>query len=113
MHEKLKETWAPPVAPADYPNITAVHFIRTSGGEWHLDFSRSDDSSVAGMFFASDAECCPTIEWPWQEGFEPKFEDWRAIGFVVLEIPSDAGSVQARARAVISEFMRGGPTTLH
>lgn len=113
MHEKLKNKWVMPVAPLGYPDLTALHFVRESGGDWHLDFTRQDDSSAAGLFFASDADRCPPIDWPWQAGFEPQFEDWRTIGFLVVEVPADAASVEARAATIISEFMRGGDTTLH
>jgi hypothetical protein len=108
MHEKLKPSWAAPAAPRRYPDITAVHFVRQAGSTWHLDFSREDDSVAAGRFFASDADACPAIEWPWVEGFDPQPADWRAAGFVVFEIPSDSATVQKAAQALLSAFIRGG-----
>ena len=107
MHEKLKESWVPPASPARYPDLTVVRFIRETGSTWHLDFSRVDSSVPAGRFFASDADRCPEIEWPWVEGFDPQPADWRAAGFVVCEVPSDSASVQKAAQAILSAFMRG------
>lgn len=104
MHEKLKQFWAPPAAPTRYPDLVVVHWIRQDGGDWHMDFSRDGPE---GRFFASDADRCPDIEWPWVEGFEPQTPDWRAAGFEVLEVPIDSASIGKMAKAIIEAFMRG------
>jgi len=113
MHAKLKENWLPPAAPANYPDITAVRLGLQFEDDWYLDFSRLDESSPVGRFFAGDADCCPLIDWPWVVGFCPQAEDWRAIGFVVLEFPTDEESIKTAARALISKFIRGDGVTLH
>lgn len=109
MHKKLKFDWVPPPAPAKYPELVVIHWMKRNGGEWHMDFSRDGPE---GRFFASDADRCPVIDWPWVDGFEPTAADWRAAGFSVLEVPTDSATMASRSRALIAAFMRGD-RTLH
>lgn len=104
MHEKLKPSWVPPPAPTRYPDLVVVHWLRQTGGEWHMDFARD---SAEGMFFASDADRCPAIEWPWVEGHSPTTSDWRVAGFRVLEVPADSETIRKAAQTLIAAFMRG------
>lgn len=108
MHEKMKDSWAAPPAPARYPDLTVVLFVRETGISWHLDYSRVDNSVPAGRFFASDSDCCLEMDWPWVDGFVPEAADWREAGFVVVEIPSDSTSVQKAAQKLLSAFIRSG-----
>lgn len=113
MHDKLIAHWSPPAAPKKYPDLTVVRPGLELGQEWHLDFSRRDSDSPVGRFFASDAAQCPGIQWPWVAGFAPQPADWQAIGFVVVEFPTDAGAIEKASKAAISAFMRGAGVTLH
>lgn len=122
MHIKLQNNWRPPAAPAKYPELTAALFVGRFSSAWHLDFSRTSENSGVGRFFASDSDCCPDIAWPWVDGFTPQPEDWRAIGFVVIEIPSsdigirlDAAATLAALKAMVAEADAAGRSgaTMH
>lgn len=77
---ELVNGWICPESPARYPELTAVKMTLDFGHRWHLDFSREEDGQ---RWYASDAEKCPTISWPWIDGFEPTNDDWKSIGFIV------------------------------
>ena len=69
-----------------------------------MDFVRDGPE---GLFFASDADRCPAIDWPWVDGFSPSARDWRAAGFLVLEVPADNETIEKAAQTLIAAFMRG------
>lgn len=107
MHPALLPGWKAPDTPTKYPDLTAIKFVAEFGQHfrWHLDFSRVDHQSPVERFFASDAEKCPVIEWPWREGANPSEEDWIAIGFTVIVMTdlSSAISVSSAEVAVFAE----------
>jgi hypothetical protein len=81
-HPQLVDTWTPPNAPLRYPDLTIIKVLLDSGHRWQLDFTRYDKGQ---RWFASDADKCPAIEWPWKDSFSPSGQDWKAIGFTVFE----------------------------
>lgn len=105
---KLIPGWTAPAAPRRFPALTAVWFATLFGGEWHLDYSRLEESQPTGRLFASDADACPSIDWPWQEGFMPTNADWADLGFTTLIIEDLSGGIRhvsPRERFVINAFL--------
>jgi hypothetical protein len=105
--------WHAPSPPVKYPDLTVVKSVREFGGgiAWHLDFSRHDIRSgiPCERFFASDADACPIIVWPWVDGFEPRSEDWIALGFTVVEMIADHSQeifVNAVAKGEMEAFAK-------
>ncbi len=111
----LIPSWLAPTAPQKYPDLTVVKFVAEFGHEfrWHLDFSRQEGTSPVGRFFASDAQQCPQIDWPWCEGVTPSDQDWVEAGFTVVKIVdlandiSVGGMTDAELSSVIAETLSG------
>lgn len=85
-HTKLKKDWVYPTPPAPY-NKAMV--ILGSSGDVRLDFiaQSTEDPTERPLIFSVDAESAmPLCEWPWIEGYTPKEEDWRRIGFAVTRV---------------------------
>jgi len=63
--------------------------------------------------FASDAQQCPQIDWPWCEGVTPSDQDWVEAGFTVVKIVdlandiSVGGMTDAELSSVIAETLSG------
>ena len=94
--------WQAPTAPQKYPDLTVVKFVAEFGHgfRWHLDFSRQEGSSPVGRFFASDAQQCPQIDWPWCEGVTPSDQDWVEAGFTVVKIVDLANDISVGGKGV-------------
>ncbi len=91
MHPNMFHGWSIPASPARYPDLTVIKMTLDYGHRWHLDFSRQEDGQ---RWFASDAEKCPEIAWPWQAGFDPDMQDWKSLGFTVIEIQDYAQAIR-------------------
>lgn len=110
-HQKLKPGWTAPVAPRQYPELTAFKILLDAGHQWRMDFSRADGRD---RWFASDADKCPPIEWPWVGGFDPLPADWHALGVVhVFEFraasdldPEHAQAMREAVKRVFDEFAK-------
>lgn len=95
MHHNMLAGWASPEAPPRYPDLTVIKLSLEYGHSWHLDYSREDNGD---RWYASDAEKCPVISWPWVDGFEPTLSDWKEIGFAVtLEMNDSAAAIRPRS----------------